>query len=43
MYCAACDRWEDDQIAVEDCICTRCWGPLIEPDDIDEDCEDFAS
>lgn len=36
MYCAACDRWEYDQLAVEDCICLRCWGPLIDPDDDDD-------
>ena len=33
MYCAKCDRWEHDQIAVEDMICLRCYGPLVDPDD----------
>lgn len=32
MYCEKCDRWEDDQIALECEICTRCGGPLVEPD-----------
>jgi hypothetical protein len=32
MYCARCDRWEDDQIALECEICTRCGGPLVVPD-----------
>lgn len=32
MYCARCDRWEDDQIALECEICLRCGGPLVEPD-----------
>lgn len=36
MYCAKCDRWENDQIAIEDGICLRCYGPLVEPDDDDE-------
>jgi len=33
MYCAKCDRWEHDQIAVEDMICLRCYGPLVDPDE----------
>jgi len=37
MYCAKCDRWEHDQIAVEDMICLRCYGPLV---DLDEGSDD---
>lgn len=37
MYCAKCDRWEYDQIAVEDMICLRCYGPLVDPDEGDDD------
>jgi hypothetical protein len=33
MYCAACDRWEDDQIALECEVCLRCGGNLCQPDD----------
>jgi hypothetical protein len=33
MYCVACDRWEDDQIAIECEVCRRCGGSLIQPDD----------
>ena len=40
MYCAACDRWEHDQIAVEDCICLRCYGPLVDPDEESENAAD---
>jgi hypothetical protein len=35
MYCVKCDRWEDDQIALECGICMRCEGPLVEPEDDD--------
>ena len=37
MYCAECDRWEHDQIAVEDMICLRCYGPLVDPDEGSDD------
>jgi hypothetical protein len=33
MYCVACDRWEDDQIAIECEVCMRCGGSLVQPDD----------
>jgi hypothetical protein len=36
MYCAKCDRWEEDQIAVEDGICLRCYGPLVQPGENDD-------
>jgi hypothetical protein len=42
MYCAACDKWEDDQIALECEVCLRCGGNLCRPDD-DRDDEDDSS
>jgi hypothetical protein len=39
MYCAACDKWEDDQIALECEVCLRCGGNLCQPDDDDRDNE----
>lgn len=39
MYCAKCDRWEYDQIACEDGICLRCYGPLVDPDEGHDDAE----
>jgi hypothetical protein len=33
MYCETCDRWEDDQIALECEICLWCGGPVCQPDD----------
>lgn len=33
MYCAACDRFEDDQDALERDACLRCNGSLCRPDD----------
>jgi hypothetical protein len=35
MYCAACDQWEDDQIALECEVCLRCGGNLCQPEDDD--------
>jgi transcriptional regulator with XRE-family HTH domain len=32
MYCVKCDRWEEDQIAVECGFCMRCEGGLIDPE-----------
>lgn len=40
MYCAACDKWEDDQIALECEVCLRCGGNLCQPDDDREDSDD---
>lgn len=36
MYCATCDRWEDDQIALDCEICLVCGGVLCQPDDDDD-------
>ena len=43
MYCAACDRWEDDQIALDCEICLRCGGNLCQPDDDEHDEEPSPS
>ena len=40
MYCAACDRWEDDPIALDVETCFRCGGLLCQPDDDIDDAED---
>ena len=37
MYCAACDRWEDDQIALDVEMCLRCGVLLCQPDDEEEE------
>lgn len=42
MYCAACDRWEDDYIALDCEICLRCGGILCQPDE-DADYDDEPS
>jgi len=39
MYCAACDRWEDDQIALAMEMCLWSGGVLCQPDDDDPDAD----
>jgi len=42
MYCSACDRWEDDQIALECETCLRCGGNLCQPDDDEHEPDDVG-